>query len=246
MNINNYIDQKLKDKFNYICFENESHSYSNQEGEEYRSVSSIINQFSTPFDVEYYSQKSSEYKNIPQDEIKSLWAIRRDFSIVKGTEFHLYAQVFLSEQRKFDYLTSIQNEIKLFHEFWEKNNQSYQVIATELIVADDELKIAGTVDCIVRHIKSKNYFIFDWKTNREIEKKYKSKKMLKPISHLEGNNLNKYYLQMSFYKYLLNKNTDINIKNSFIVHFSSLPNYKIYQTKDLSQEINDIILSVVK
>lgn len=239
------IHQALKNKFSYINFDAMEHRYFNDKDEEYLSVSSILEKFIVPFNLEYHSKKVAQRENIPQDELKTIWDIRRNFSIVKGTEFHLYVQTFLNENREIEILTPIKKQVEDFHQFWNKNRNKYEVVATEVIIADDDLKIAGTVDCIVRHIPSNNFFIFDWKTNQKIrEKNPVAQKMLAPFNHLDHCDLNKYSMQMSFYKYLINKNTSLEIKNAYLIHFPPQLDYKVHIVKDFSKEVEEAIIKI--
>ena len=150
-------------------------------------------------------------KTVSQNEIKTQWGLRRDFSIVRGTEFHLYVETFLKENRKIETITPIEKEIKLFHQFWDRRNEfKYEIIATEFIVFSDFYKIAGTVDCLVRHNRTKNFFIMDWKTNKNLRIKSPYYiKMKHPLEHLDECEINKYSLQMGLYSKILSENTDI-------------------------------------
>lgn len=235
--------QELRNHFAHIRFHPEEHRYFNEQGEEYMSVSGVLDKFIPPFNREFYSDKIAREKQVSQDEIKAVWDIRREYSIVKGTEFHLYVQAYLTHNRMIELQTPIKREVASFHRFWDKIRDRYKVIASELIVADDEYKIAGTVDCVVQNLETEEYFIFDWKTNRKITKTNPvSKMMLPPVDHLEQCGFNKYALQMSFYRFLFNKNTPIDISQTHLVHLTP-DGYKIYSPQDYQQEVKVMIAS---
>ena len=213
------LKQRLKEKFQEIVFIEEGHEYYVNEIR-YDSVSSIIANYTPDFDVEKHSKNVARRENSSQKEIKQQWAIRRDFSMVRGTEFHLYVETYLNEKKKIKITTPIELEINAFHRFWDgKNSNRYQVIATELIIYDEQLKIAGTIDCILYEKQKKEFYIVDWKTNKEIKRENKYEKLFSPFQDLDNCNYNKYAIQTSIYRSLLQKNFDITISDSFIIHF---------------------------
>ena len=234
----------LEKKFSNISFEPEEHRYFNEEKEEYQSVSSFLEQYLSPFDSDTVSKRISKREKVPQNEIKTQWSVRRDFSIVKGTEFHLYVETFLKENRKIKTITPIEKEIRLFHEFWDQRNEfKYEIVATELIVFSDAYKIAGTIDCLVRHNRTKNFFIMDWKTNKNLRVKSPYFiKMKPPLGHLDDCDINKYSLQMGLYSKILSQNSEVNVEGCFIIHFSrENQRYKIFKTIDFSREIDSLL-----
>ncbi len=241
------IKNHLKHKFSNIFFEPEEHRYFNDKKEEYQSVSSFLEQFIPAFDREIISKKVSQRQKVPQNEIKTQWTIRRDFSTVRGTEFHLYVETFLNENRKIATVTPIEKHIKLFHKFWteKKIYKKHEIIFTELMVYSNKYKIAGTVDCLIRNRETRAISILDWKTNKKIKDKNPySKKMKTPLNHLDNCEINKYSLQLGLYSKIISENTDLAIKGCFIIHFSEEMNdYRIYPTNNLGSEIDLIINS---
>lgn len=211
--------ENLKKKFEKIIFYEEEHKYF-VEDIQYNSVSSIIEIYTPKFDVEKISKRVAKRENCSTKEITQKWAIRRDFSMVRGTEFHCYVETYLNEGKKIEVITPIQQEINAFHRFWDnKNRNRYQIIATELIIYDEELEIAGTIDCILYEKEKKEFYIVDWKTNKEIKTENKYAKLFTPFENLDDCNYNKYSIQTSIYRMILEKNFDIKITDSFIIHF---------------------------
>ncbi len=232
------INQKnIEKQFDHISFEAQRHLYFSDK-QEYISVSAFLEQFTKVFDRNNIAKKVSKKKGISAEEIKTHWEIRRDYSIVRGTEFHLYVEKYLKENRKNMPCTPIDHEIKEFHRFWDqKNKNRYEVVATELVVADDELLIAGTLDCLVKNNHNNHFYLFDWKTNQEIKNSNTYENFKKPLSHLENCHLNKYSLQSSIYKKLLEKKIDITIKKKFLIHFPRNKTYQVIPIKNLDQEV---------
>ena len=70
-----------------------------------------------------------------------------------------------------------------------------------------ELAIAGTIDVLMKNKNSGEYVLIDWKTSKRIDKKsFKGKKGIrKESSQIEDSKYNHYALQLSLYRYILEK-----------------------------------------
>lgn len=231
----------LAKTFTDIKFVSETHQYF-VDGEQYLSVSSLIDTFVAPFERERMSEKVAGREGISPEEIRSLWDIRRDLSTVRGTEFHLYVEKYLQDGRKIETITPIAKEIEQFHQFWDKKNKKrYEVFACELILYDKSLKLAGTLDCLLRHKKSKKIYIIDWKTNSQIKMENEYQNFLPPFEQLPVSDINKYSLQIGLYRYLLENNTDLKVAGAYLVHFPKASPFKAILCHDLSQNIETML-----
>ena len=88
--------------------------------------------------------------------------------------------------------------------------------------------------------------IWDYKTNKAInEKNDYGEKFKSPISHLDVCEINTYSLQLSLYKHLIEKNTNLKLGNSYLIWINEAnENYKIFKCKDLEAEIKLMIESL--
>jgi ATP-dependent exoDNAse (exonuclease V) beta subunit len=68
------------------------------------------------------------------------------------------------------------------------------------------------VDQLFFNEKSGKLEIWDWKTNKKIDKKNRWQQFKEPISHLDVCELNTYSLQLSLYKYIITRNTNIELR----------------------------------
>ena len=66
----------------------------------------------------------------------------------------------------------------------------------------EELGIAGTADIILYNTKTNKFILADYKTNEDLFKNFKGKKLLAPFDNLLENSFNKYQLQLSMYQLL--------------------------------------------
>ena len=97
--------------------------------------------------------------------------------------------------------------------------------------------------------KNGNVWLIDYKTNSilkgynddEKNRRY-TKKMLIPLQNIKNDSLNHYYLQLSIYKYLIEKYTNIKIYKTMIVYMSeNIENYELIETPYLKNEVEKIL-----
>ncbi len=87
---------------------------------------------------------------------------------------------------------------------------------TEWMLWDEELKITGSIDAIYYKPSMGTYHMVDWKRSKEI-KWFGFKKGRGLCSHLQDCNFVHYTLQLNTYKYLLEKNYNLQIADMHIV-----------------------------
>ena len=131
----------------------------------------------------------------------------------------------------------------LFKKFWADSNPNLIPVKMELVVGDNDYKIAGMVDCLFYNKKSEKLEIWDYKTNKEIKTSNAyGNKYLKPISHLDECEINTYSLQLGLYKHIIEKNTNLKIGDCYLIWINeNSDNYKIYKCKDLHAELKLMI-----
>ena len=85
--------------------------------------------------------------------------------------------------------------------------------------------------------------LIDYKTNTNIYKKERYSKYMKvPLSHLKDTDLNHYALQLSIYRYIVEKYTDLKFEDMFIVWFTEEnENYKILEIPYLKEDVERIL-----
>jgi len=241
--------------FNKITFYEEKHKYY-IDGKELTSATRFIGKYKPTFDSEYWSKKKADERGISQKEILAEWDYKRDFSCEKGTELHLYAENKLNNKVapfNHDRVNALLGEGNKVHDAFKKLtilfDQFYKVsfgklipVKSELVVGDADLGICGMVDQIYYNEKTGKLNIYDWKTNKEIKKSNRWQKFSKPISHLEVCEMNTYSLQLSLYKYIIEKNTNLEIDDCCIVwFFEDNSTFKLYKCHDFTKEIKNML-----
>ena len=142
------------------------------------------------------------------------WDAARDY----GTKVHNEIELYLNEDVKPEAIESF-----AAIEWLKKYDTNSDIkIYPEVIVYSKELKIAGSIDILIYDQSTKYYEIIDWKTSKSIDKSSFGGKMgTHPItSHLMDCKYVHYSIQLSFYRYLLEKYYGLKIKNQLIAHLS--------------------------
>ncbi len=222
-----------------LHFEVDTHQYFIKATEqECISVSAFIETFTPQFKRLELAASLAERTGVPSEEFLEDWRIRRDLSIVRGTEFHLYVKTFLTSGRKKTLQTPITQEVQAFHQFWERNGKDFELVANEFPVFSQELMLAGTVDTLFYRPASKQYFIFDWKTNRNIRTQSQYHEKLKvPFAQLDVCELSKYSIQLALYAELLKRAINLDIAKTYVIHFMRTGAYKVIELQSLDAEL---------
>ena len=140
-----------------------------------------------------------------------------------------------AEERRFSYAKAVGQKIRA----------KYDIIGVEKIVFSPELRIAGTIDLLVKSRENGNYAIIDHKTNAKIEVENTFNKFCnEPISHLADTNFIHYALQLNLYQYLLKaeKYVPADAKFSMFLNHLTENGQKWYQLPDLQSEVKDLMI----
>jgi len=245
-------------KFNNIKFHDKEHKYY-LNGIKTKSVTAIISEYKHPFDKEYWSKKKAEERGITTEEILKEWKYKADFSCEKGTVFHSYVENFLSnklfpfpEHTTTEVLGSVENMLEckeaisklteMFQKFYDKSFGKLIPVRAEIVIGDEKWGVTGTIDQLFYNEKSGKLEIWDWKTNKAIKKHNKWQQFKEPLGHLDVCELNTYSLQLSFYKLILERNTTLDLGDSYIVWFNeNNEKYQIIKCYDFRNEILKIM-----
>jgi len=242
-------------KFNDVKYFDEPHKYFAR-GKEYVSATTFIGKFKPKFETQRLAEQYADRRGLDVKDVIADWDLKRDISTVKGTLVHNMAENWWNN-KAFPYdptipIKSFGHDIikekfekceLLFKKFWADASENLIPVKMELVVCDHDYELAGMVDCLFYNKKSGMLEIWDYKTNKEIKKKNDYGQMFKdPISHLDVCEINTYSLQLSLYKHIIEKNTNLKIGNCYLIWINeSSDNYKIFTCKDLQAEIKLMI-----
>jgi hypothetical protein len=242
--------------FDTIKFIAEDHSYLINDSRAV-SVTSILKQLVKPFNTDYWAEIKAKDMGITSAELKSQWEFSAKLAKIKGTithgvlenklagtEFNYPQDLILSHFGYDPVQDLVQNMLPQIDKFIQDIDGKMQAIASELVVGDRDYMIGGTVDQIFYNHKSEKLEIWDWKTNKQIKTSSRYYH-LSPVEHIADTELDHYSLQLSFYKFILEKNTNLQFGDSYLVWFNeNNTDYQIFRTKDYRQEVKQILSSV--
>ncbi|MEA5259331.1 hypothetical protein VB264_16150 [Arcicella aquatica] len=184
------------------------------------SASTIIGKFFPEFDG--YSAASrlnpnNELYGKDVEEIVGIWNKRGIEAATKGTYLHEQIENFYLEQ---EYEKT--EEFHLFESFVKENNH-IKPYRTEWRIFDEHHHIAGTIDLISRN--GNGYEMYDWKRSKKVINSFNGEpiknnqwqKGVGQLADIDDTSYNRYCLQQSLYKYILEKNYGLKVSNMYLI-----------------------------
>ena len=220
------------------------------------SATSLIETYAQEFDSDGISQMVANKRGISQQDVLNEWKKENEFSCIKGSCIHLKAQsLWMGTDYEIDYNTiddnidkdRLKKEYDIMSKqainFYNDYKDMYDMIQDEFIVWSKEFDIAGSIDGIMYNKYTQKCCILDFKSNKDLQFKSKYRKKMKvPLHELDDVNGQHYYVQLSIYKYLIEKYTNIKVDELFIVYFNINANdYEIIPIPYLYEEVRKIL-----
>lgn len=229
--------------FEKIVFDPKSHTYK-YGTQNLMPVTSVLKWFTPEFDSETALSAKAYETGRSKADIQAEWDAKRDQGLERGTRVHAYAEMVINgeELDMFLALNEHTHEMKQFDNAWAKLKDCYKatVHKQEWTVGDAEFGIAGRCDAILnmtdRDGKDK-LCMFDWKTGKYTTRKYARESMLAPFDDLPCCEEVKYSMQVSLYRLIIRRNTDLDIRNGVILHLPKDFDYQFYHTIDLTDRL---------
>ena len=247
-------DQYLKElnkAFGDFKFYSEDHHYEYKGQRVGISVTRLIEDYTNEFDAETIAERVATRDGKTTQQVLDEWKYKNDFSVHKGSTCHEYAQAKwiakLYEPDYFDhsieYYEAVEKIKKQADNFKKDYKNRLEHLADEFIIGSEEYDIASAIDHIFINKATNGLVLVDYKTNTDIYKNEKYAKPMKvPLQYLKDTTLNHYSLQLSIYKYLVEKYTNLKFEEMFIVWFSEQnENYKIIEVPYLEKEVKKIL-----
>ena len=242
--------------FKGIDFHEEQHFYTLNDHRFGISATSLIETYAQEFDSDGISQMVANKRGISQKEVLDEWKKENEFSCIKGSCIHLKAQsLWMGTNYEIDYNTiddtidkdRLKKEYDIMSkqatDFYNDYKDMYDMIQDEFIVWSKEFDIAGSIDGIMYNKNTQQCCILDFKSNKDLQFKSKYRKKMKvPLHKLDDVNGQHYYIQLSIYKYLIEKYTNIKVDELFIVYFNiNADSYEIIEIPYLKKEVEEIL-----
>lgn len=215
------------------------------------SVTRFIEQYCNEFDAQAVAEKVAIKQNKIVQEVLDEWDYKNKFACAKGSTCHEYAQTRWSKElwipfafdESVEYNKAVYKIIQQADNFYKDYQDRLEHLADEFVVGSHEYDICSAIDHLFINKLTGGLVLVDYKTNSDIHKTEKYAKDMKvPLQHLKDFTLNHYYIQLSIYKYLVEKYTNLKIEEMFIVYFSeNIENYEIIEIPYLYEEVEKIL-----
>ena len=181
-----------------MIFEAENHTYRLPDSPiEFISVTQYISKFKKPFEKYPIASAVAKKQGTTQEKILKKWDMLGDISKNYGNVVHEAVEYWLKygEEIKTPFAQQV---VEHWIEFDDEPHHS------EVVVYDEILGICGTID-LIKPVGKKKVILRDIKTNpHKLEEKGRGY-FLPPIDDLRDSKLNEYRLQLSIYKYIVEK-----------------------------------------
>ena len=210
------------------------------------SASTIISRFFPEFDIEYWSNRKAPQLGMTAKEVAKMWSDKGKVARDKGT--------FLHEQIENYYLGeeySETEEFNLFRQFLDKHTD-LEPYRSEWRIFDEKHNIAGTIDLLAKDGEN-GFDIYDWKRSKKIINTFNDSPItsnqwqsgIGKLNQIDDTSYNRYTLQQSLYRYILEENYGLKINNMFlIVLYPEYNRYYKLSVPYLKNEIEYILKTV--
>jgi hypothetical protein len=226
-NVNNY--------FSGLVFDEVTHTYTKQ-NKKLTPVSYVLKKFTEEFDSYKMSALVAKKRNTTQQAILKEWEDNKNKSCSLGTKVHLFGEKYCRDRN----LKPTDGYEEAIVKWYSTIPNYIEPLFLELQMYSESLGIAGTADMIFYNTKTGKLLIRDYKSNQDLFKNYKGKKMLKPFDNLLDNPFNKYQLQLSLYQILFEQ-TGYEIESRALVWIKPNGTYEVYKTEDCTKQLLNIL-----
>jgi hypothetical protein len=230
-----------------ISFVEESHTYTlDGDASKNTSVTTFLHSLFPHFEPDVVIGKMISSRNWPKspyfgrkpEDIKSAWAKSGSLAAEQGTKMHLNIENFYNG---LPHETS-SKEFKLFQGF--VADHPWRMFRTEWVVFSKEAQICGSIDAVFEDPDEPGCFIIaDWKRSKDIKMHNQWESGTHPLtSHLPNANFITYSLQLSTYRYILEKYYGVTIKKLpflTVIHPSQTC-YRKIDTLDLRDVVKNL------
>ena len=243
--------KELNKAFDDFQFFEDGHYYKYKGKDIGISVTRFIEEYTNEFDAETIAEKVALKENKTIQQVLDEWKVKNELACEKGHLGHLYAQSLWNKENVLEEIKSCSTGLKMSLElileqannFYNDYKDRLEHIVDELIIGSEEFNIASAVDHLFLNKLTGGLVLVDYKTNSDIHKNERYAKQMKvPLNHLKDTTLNHYAIQLSIYKYLIEKYTNLKVDEWFIVYMSeNIKNYEIIEIPYLKNEVEKIL-----
>jgi len=245
-----------------ITFVEDNHTYIiDGKPNTHTSCTALIKLYTTPFNADDIITKmqasmkwnsANKYFKMSREEIKQQWSTAGKEASSKGTMLHkMIERFYLNGMKLTDDEAEKANSLKEFELFLMFHNEvasrykGYLAVEKKIFCDVNHEKICGTVDMLYSIDDSNKVALVDFKRIKKLDG-VGYKKMKPPLQHMDDCNFNSYSLQLSIYRFILEKYYDLIVMESFILILH--PNndrYFVVALPHLKKEV-ELLMNVCK
>lgn len=226
--------------FFYVFFYRQTHTYV-AHGRRLESVTRLINDLKEPFDRDYWAAKKAEERGVSPQVIIDEWETKAQTSRDLGTRVHEHIEKVLKGTLTADDLFLSLNDtppqIVAFDAFWNRASKMAKPVRPEWIIGDSSLGVGGTCDALLFNKETEKYHLWDWKTNSNFKTNNPFQTLKPPFDDLPDCELSVYSLQLSLYKLIIERNTDLEMGDSYILHLNDRAQFRIHVAEDYRERL---------
>ena len=248
--------KELDNAFNKFKFFEADHHYECNGKRVGISVTKFIEQYGQEFNADEIAEKVADREWKTKEEVLEEWKYKNQFACEKGSTIHSYVQslwegaelsplnftTWSDNEQMVEVITKLSGIAKSFYEDY-KSDLTH--IADEYVIGSEEYDIASAVDHLFIDNKTNALLLIDYKTNTYItgwNKEAYLKPMKSPLEHLNDDKFNHYKLQLSIYRYIIEKYTNLKIAGMTIVYMSEKnETYEIIDIPYLKEDVENIL-----
>lgn len=229
-------------KFRDIFFEEESHSYTDSKGTRYTSVTKFVHEFTEEPDWDRIAERYAIKHDMTKEAVRAQWDAAGKLACAVGTDVHAFME---NQWKRKHFAPAVKQEgydalaatgLKAYQEL----SQRFVPIREEFIVYCQEWGLCGTIDFLAYDTAKDRIVILDYKTNKEIKKDNPFQQCIGILEGLPDCNFIHYSAQLSTYKAILEKSTEIKIGGLALVHIRK-DGYSVIPCCDYSAQIRQYL-----
>lgn len=226
--------QDIIDFFSEVKFNEKYHTYSLQGVKLSISVSGIIKEFVKPVDFRRIAEMCDKRDKLPPGATSKMWKNKSDLACIRGDKAHYFGELY-AFHRNIEPTDKLEEQIK---KFWDSLPDHIVPVFTELVMYHKVYSFGGMCDILLYNKSTGKYLIADYKTNADLFKCYKDKKLTGVFSHLDETNYNKYQIQFSAYQVLLEQVLGVEVEKRVLIWVKE-DNYELMLTDDYTDIIKE-------
>lgn len=199
-----------------------------------------------------YLYDDHSHLKVQPEQILEQWEMEAIVGTTRGSYIHNFLEnlenrlvdpislpnVDFSTIETIKFYTSLRKAESLCKEWYNATKEYLVPIAMEFIIGDPKLGLAGRFDRLYFNLNTQEYEIWDFKTDKKLN--YENKYSKLSLFNLPDCEYEKYSLQVSLYKKIVEDNLNIKLGQSRIVHFNIKEDaWSIIKAKDYTQLISE-------